>query len=38
MFFFSGWTQPACVAGLDLASPASSLAHASDQPQPLMHV
>jgi len=27
-----GWTQPACVAGLDLASPAWSLAHASDQP------
>jgi len=30
-----GWAgpQPTCVAGLDLASPAWSLAHASDHPQ-----
>jgi len=28
-----GWTRPTCVAGLDLASPAWSLAHASDHPQ-----
>jgi hypothetical protein len=28
-----GWTRPTCVAGLDLASPAWSLAYASDHPK-----